>query len=1055
MSHRANRALRGFLLHDERITFDNLEANDGSSTGSSYTQTGGRPGFPVAADELGTYRPHAHHGQAEDLDVIALRPGIPGEAGLGYRADGEANTRYRGWSEPNLVMGYYPVEWTTTSDWTQVDAVTCPTSQKVVAVAIDFSGTANAMIWVWDPVTCTWGTGTQPIGDPEFVAITVLQGTGRLLIFAGSATTGAASVYYSDDDGTTWGEYAPDSMRPGTLNGNVDQVAMVQDRNGALCLIAVNNAGGYWQYVSDDAGVSWTEVETVVSIHDSASLSVLPGSIDPGGQILLTYNDGNQDARAKVLTDAYSLISAATSVQIDGTNNVITVKCALDADGGAYVVLSAFNTDVVKVAYSGDGGSTWSVYSERLLQLGGTVAGATGHQHLVRACAFSAGELVALFTGTHTGTPSTDGSLVSLRCGGWSTIEADDGDGRRIDRHSFGDPADVDGSGVFLPTQILDDQGWAHTGTAATLQTGYHRYNPTAATSYDTLTTAGHSAGDFTVLFEARVVTGGSVADASCSFYQERRTGAAQYILAIRMSTTQFRVMDGSGGGSGTALATIDLDMTTITQFALVWGSASALTVLYKKPSSSIWLEAVQATMGSNATALSTDVYEVGCRASTTSDMRVGPICFMNHAIRRGLTASGSVPALKWGKAVGPIPYPIRDQVDEDGRILHLSAGGGVARYRETWDLPTAWDYGVKNIHPIEVPKPTAVWRSENTSEQTLTWDLGDDSRLGHSWAIGLCLLRPNFRRAILEVSTSAAPTVFTQIGEYNSRVVVSSTFSRSGNLLEPGAAATPGLMYFGANWLRRGFVTLDPSGTPVNRRIAKNQGGGWLAGGMRTALQLEGITGSEPSTGNIHINISGGVLVVHLSAPTAFRRIRLRIPSQECPDSYYELGGIVLGTIWPIGRQWSRGWSWRSVPIIRTEEDAAGTIYVEPRTSDEDNPYRRELTVAWQDGYSAGALRMGAPPYLSAGPGTPALVADQDVWWQIEGLLRASKGGTIPTVALPEIPQHTSTIIDPTLWSYGRLGVGQSPQFNNVQGSEGRDELYRGEPLTHTELVG
>lgn len=1060
---RAQRDLRGFVLHDTRITFDNLEANDASATGSDYTQTGPGPGQAEPYDSLGTYLPRAHHAQPNDLDVIALRAGVPAldtGAGIAYRENGEVTTSYRGWNEPNLAMGFRVLEWSTTADFHfRSDAVACPGSGQVVVVATDSGATLPPSSWVWDPTTRTWGNRVSIDADLSggLVCVLRLRQTGRLLVLRVPTAGGTGAIYYSDNDGTSWGEYAPFAIRGSTIDSGVDRIRWVEDRNGAILLVAVDDAtGDYWQYASTDGGANFELIGSGTADLGRGAAVTLAAN----GNIVITYpgRGVNTDILCRVITDAFDSIANA-SEETAFTGAAISYICATcDADGVIYCFGSEGNTlDQTYLIRSTDHGATWNDYDDPVLQLGGGAAGDIGDQRYLSAMAHSGGELLAIFTSWHnTTTPSSDGSLLCLVLGGWSTIEAGDTSGRRTDRYGWGDNSNTDAAGIFLPDDIFDNYtGWVATGTAETISSGEHRFNPAAATSYVTLTAAGHLSGDMNLLLEARVISGGSLSTDECAFSHRRRTGALVYHLKLRFDGTGFRVRDASGAGTNLGTVAIDITVQKV-QILILYGDIDTVSVFYKRYSESVWTLGVQANLGSDATALSTDVYEMGCIDSTTSDFRIGVFAFTHQGFTRGTAtdATGSIPRMRWGKALTPAPYPVRDQVDTEDRMLHLSGSGGVARHQESWELPASYDYGIREIDPVLSPKPTRTWRSTSLDEQILTWDLGDNSRLGHSWAIGLALIRPNFRRAVLEVSTSAAPSTFVELGEYNSRVVVSSTFTRSGNLLEPGSAATPGLLYFGADALRRGFVTLDPSGTPVNLKIRKNQGGGWVARGMRTALELVGVDGSEPTSGNLHVNMSGGVLVIHQSAPTAYRRVRLRIPAQECPDDYYELGNIVLGSIWAVGRQWSRGWSRRLVPIIREEEDEAGTVYVEPR-AEEENTYRRELTFAWQDGHAITGLWQGHPDYLSAADGTPGLVADHDVMHQLMGLLRASRGGAVPSVALLEIPAFTSTVLDPEMWSFGRLGVGQTAQFNNVQGSEGRSEVYRGESLTHVELRG
>lgn len=1055
MTARAHRSLRGFLLHHEHINVDNLEANDSAAGNSSYTQQGGRPGLPSAGDALGSYLPRAHHAQESDLDIIALRPGIPrldDGGGLGYRVSGDADDLYRGWCEPNMVLGYRPVEFTTTSIWANVAAVTIPDTQTVVVLGADSTATEPISYWRWAPATRTWTNRAEidSTSAADIPALCILR-SGRVLAWLGDSADGSAAVWYSDDDGVTWEELAPHAMRPGTIDGTVLQARIVEDVHGNLLLVAVaQSSGDLWQYASDDGGANWELVETVATLVES------PVSLARNleGQLLLVYVDAaTSDVYRRILADAYDPISTATAAAIDGTNNAGYAELAFDSDGMAYVVISVDSSDQVKVRRSLDGGANWAGYTDGVIQGGGGLASPTNHQHRVRAAVCTGGELLALFTSAHVPSQPSSGSLISLWLGGWSNVEQLEANGTRGGRRSWGDASDTDRNFIFLPTSLLADYGWTHTGAVATLADGYHRYNPSAATSYDTLTAPTNTASFGALLVEVIVVSGGSVADESCAIRHNRRNGATQTVLSIRCSTTQFRVRDESGAGA--TIETVDLDMTSPVQFLVVYKNATSVVILYKRPQATRWITGPSATLGTDATGSSTDVYRVGCIDSTTSDMRVGLIASCNKTFAMGIASSSTLSArMRWGKQGTVVPYPVRELADTSGRITHLSASGGPSRYHETWSVPASWDYGVRSVHPIETPSPAAKWRSVDTSEQRLVWDLGADGRLGMSWAEALCLVGANFRQAVLEVSTNAAPTTWVELGTYDARVVDSGSYVLDGNLLRPASGTARGTRYFADGDLRHGFVTLDPGGTPKNRRIRNNSSGGWVGSGMQTAIELEGVDGTEPTSGTLHVAAPGGVLVCHRAAPTAYRRVRLRIPTQQCPDAYFELGNLALGSLCVAGQQWSRGWSMRWVPLVREEEDEAGTVYVEPTTDDEQGCYRRELTVAWQDGYTDAAIREQIAGYLAAGTGTPPLAAERDVWRQLIGLLRRSKGGKLPSVALLEIPPATTTITDPSMWIYGRLGVGQSAQANNVQGQEGRDEIYRFESLTHVELL-
>jgi hypothetical protein len=1075
MSGRANRALRGFAVHDDRVCLGNLADNDAEPENSSYTQTGGRPGTTVVVDELGTFRPQVHHAQEQDVTVVAIRPGVPSAdtgAGLGYRVAGQEDIDTRGWNEPNLVTSYQPVDWTTTNDWTQADAVTCPRSQIVVVVADDVTVTAGVSVFRFNPQTAEWN-GPDEIETPNIATRTqsclcVLRETGRILL-ASLQTGGNISpmtLYYSDDDGLTWATYS-EPQNLAFSDPGIARIRMVQDAHGNLLLVATDETtGDYWQFVSTDSGATFVEVES-----DTAFGTLLCLGVTASGLIVVVSRDFvGQQAEWMVLEDAFDPISEGTSTNVNGTNDVDQIALAVDYDGMIYVALTVEDSDVVKMARSADAGSTFDLYDRDLVATGGSVSGPTDHRTQVRAMTAAGGQLVLLANTRHVGTsPSTDGSLIALTLGGWSSVEWPSGsillsDSDRLARVSFADAGDQDLNGIFLPGEILENQGWAPTGTTETRISGHHSFAAVAGNSFATLTFAGHATRATAVLVEARVEDGGDVNNDDLTILYVRRDGSFESRVRIRLAETGFRVRD-DDVTTQTTLATVTMDMTAdVVQFLILSANRIAsqrfTTVLYKLRRDTRWTIAAQDGLAGTATVDTTDQVRVGIVGTATGDIRFGAIGWGTADSlvkwKTGLeNNSNFTQRLYYGKSLGPAPYPIRDLVDLDGRVSFLAGSGGAARLQERWQIPATFDYGVAELDPCLSPSPDAQWRSLDTAEQILTWDLGIDSRIGHSWALAAGFVRANFHQALIEASTAAAPTVWVQLGAYIAFVATSVTFTRQGDLVFPAAGTPPGAMFFTANSLTGGQAILDPSGVPPYcMRIVGNQGGGWQDHGAQAVLQITGLSGAEPTSGTMHIVAPSGVLVMHHAAPAAYRRIRLRIPEQDTPDGYFSLGAFTLGSVWPMGRQWSRGWSWRWTPIVRTEENDTGTIFVEDRAPVVNGGLRRELTVSWQDGYDATQIQSGSPRYLAASGSSPALAADLDVRGQLVGLLRSSRAAALPSLALLEIPPVTKTILDPDLWSYGRLGIGQDLQVNNVQGDEGRNEVYRVESLTHVELV-
>jgi hypothetical protein len=1042
---RAARSLRGFLVHDERISLANLAPNNGSVTGSSYTQAGGKPGSPVPADARGTLLVHASNGQDADLDVRVVVPGAPKIDGVGvmYREDGEADASYRGWAEPNLVTGYAPVAVSVTEDWLGASVCTIPSSQKLVAVAADSLGGTSVTAWTWDPTTRNWAAGVVVDSASIYTqcAVVCLRASERVISF--QRLSNALYAFYSDNAGATWAVYS-NPMRAGTLDGTVDRFRVVEDAFGALLLLATDAAtGNWWLYRSDDAGMTFTLSDSGLAWGNGQSMALLPS-----GRIVVVYvEQASSDAKSVVLEDAYDTLTGTTGTAMSGTTNMAAVEVVVDPDSVVYAVLRVAASAKWMLARSVDNAATWTLYTHNPLGVGSAAVPAD-HLSQLSGLASSGGELVALFSPNDpTTTPASDGSLLSVVLGGWASMEEGDSSGLRTGRFSFAsDTGGVGESSVYLPGETFANHGWVPTGTAEVRLGGYHRWNTAAATGFVTLTTTYPTAGIESILVELRVVVGGSTTTDACAFSHTRNDGANANRVKIRSSTLGFAVWDDV---AGTQIgATVTVDMTALMQFLVVYPSAHSVSVFYKRPSSSIWLLAAQKSPMSSALTPSTNqIFVLGVGAASTSDFRVGLLAWGVHAMLRGLTLDAFfVDKLRWGKALGTRPYPVRDQ--GGSLVTHLAASNGPGRMSEQIDIAAAYDHGVREVLPQESPSPAARWRSTTTvTDQSLTWDLGQNTWLGQSWAIGLALVGANFATAILEVQFDGAGA-WTTIGTWSSAVATSVRFTRTGELITPDTTGNPAAAFLAAGALAGGLVNLTP-GTPVIRRIRTNSAGGWGPGGqLQPGILLDGIDGSEPTTGTCHIAAPSGVMVIH-ERTLPFRYVRLRIPVQNVAESYFELGQVILGSIYAPGRQWSRGWSWLEDPQLELEEDDRGTLWAGPQR----RPRRRELSVSWQDGYDLSAIRGSiAPPYLSASPGSPPLVADQDVWWALSGLLLAAQGGALPVVALAEIPQSSGMVIDPSMFLAGRL-TGRL-QVNNVQGTEGKSEVYRVESLTVVELV-
>lgn len=1034
------RPLRGFLVHHERIDLDHLSANTAAATTSSYTEAAPRPGVAVPSDTRGTYTVRAHHAQDADVTVGVVRPGVVGNAGVIYKESAEADTEYRGWNEPNCFQGCWPIDWTTTSSWqprSGSSMVAIPSSQQVVAIAADLLAAEAPSTWTWDPKTRSWGSRVTLDGSNLNVnrtALVVLSRIERVIAFYTEIASGVLYAKFSDDAGATWTQYGRDEGAGVTLNSAIDNLAVCEDRNGDLVMIGMENSSGdWWQYRSTDSGCTFSAVANGSGLGSRPRLVRMAD-----GRVLVLYrDDATGEAHAIVLDDAYDTLTGKTGSQIDGSNVIGSLAVAVDADGVVVAYLAQASDDAVRVVYSVDNATTWTSYTQNAISAAYASATPEDYRVTLFAACFSAGEcLVTCQLVNDASSPASAGSLVGLVFGGWSTAEMRGAGVTRRTRRSYGGNAN---ESVFLPSDGLDTQGWTLTGTTHAVVAGRFRFAASGSACHTRVTSTTALSGGSHVVFDAAVLSLSGASDTGIAI-SERATAKVE----IRANTSSFYAVDVEAGTQFGS--TVNVAMNSGADpivFAIVWATDDIVTVLYRRRSSSVWIKGPQKNGVVGGIGVQQRL-QLGVMDAVTAIVSFGFVAIAESSLLVG--PADQAPYLEdfqWGKPIGPAPYPVRDQGGDD--VLYLSAAGGASRWNEQFSIAVRADHGLRQILPQESPGPDSRWRTTGTTEQVAAWDLTGaavDTRLGTSWALGLALVGTNFAQAVLETRTSGGGSWDPQ-GTWDATLLAGASFVRAGELVRPATSGISAARFWPAGMLSGGTVIFDPSGTPVARRIRWNSGGGWGPGNaLPPVLWLDGVTGSEPSSGTCNIIAPGGVLVVHQSTPAAYRRVRLRIPaSQVTAEGYYELGQMQLGSLLIPGRQWSRGFSIRETPNVRFEEDDAGVIWPDRR-----GEVRRELTVAWQDGYDVSPLRRGpVVPYLAAaGVG---LAAADDVRWQLSALLRESRGGEIPVTALLDIPRTTGMILDPSMWFPGVLTA--VVQTNNVQGSEGQSEVDRIESVT------
>jgi hypothetical protein len=395
-----------------------------------------------------------------------------------------------------------------------------------------------------------------------------------------------------------------------------------------------------------------------------------------------------------------------------------------------------------------------------------------------------------------------------------------------------------------------------------------------------------------------------------------------------------------------------------------------------------------------------------------------------------------------YGRSGAPLGAPIPDAIDASGRAPYVAVVDGPARMGDLVEVAVEHDYPIEAIFPESAPSPATQWRSTDTTEQIIAWDMGARSWVGD--AIGLYITGANFRTAHLEYYDGAT---WQLAGTLDMAQGFSSglTYDLVGDTVVPRSGTGAGGRFLAHQELVGGHVILA---TADVREIAAQSAGSWTSSStVQPRIRILGLDGTEAANGSAVIVAPRGLLTVYHSSVTIWRRWRVRIPAQTTPHGHFRAGAIVVGRVQPWGARidWSRSDDW--TPNVEVSRNAYGTTRVK-----QSGPIARTWGIAWNDAVHGRYLR-GSPDidWHGVSGGLP-LTAQDDVGYLLAGILHETRGGEVPVVVVEELPTSGGTLTDVSRMLYGRIL--SSARLNAVQGDLGVDEIYRVEGITITELV-
>lgn len=883
------------------------------------------------------------------------------------------------------------------------------------------------------------------------------------------------ATYYSDDYGTTWAllaNFGPFiDVSGGTYTYTGAAITIATDASGQLLWCGRSTLGVVDLRVSVDGGASWTLTSTLSDVERAQVVT------QPDGTIGLVYiDDTNFDVYYVALPTASATISALSTVQVldSGSSGATSafLECAVGAepDGtlwvfGAFIAAGAWVRVEWRCSY--DGGATWNETiagfsspfgANAVLLSTDTITGASTSYWNSFVMAPAMG---SMWLAVGADNASTAGTMV-LRLGGWQApyferglIAADTRPSRdprfrmAFDPDTGGDcyvqllpagPFATTASSLILVgagSEALDDQSlrWI-VGTGFT-------YNASATLN------PSRTEGD-DVFFRYKLST---IFTESAKLGVRFESTTREFV--IYHEHDNFRVFDLDAGAQIGATITIT-DSAYVEIEGHLDDSTGVVTLLYidrgADPTGTLWTKTTRTLTGSHG-ALGGCTVQIGFITATAVSSTIARVwwryfmCYVNPDTTNLATGALGEGRDGWGRPFsGQYGYPIPDIYDADNDLVgYATVRGGPIQRPDTYTLDVAPDYPIEAaVFPDIDSSPESKWRSSTKGvAQDIVFELSpqdgtrQESLLAGSTTWLILAHRTNFR--LLEVLGDTGTGTFAVLDVLDlAQGFETMPYSRAGRTVRPTAGNT-GARYINTGELRGGHVIFDPTGTPKIRKIAHNTGGLWDDVDNRATLFLDGIDGTEPTSGNFRIVWPSGVMALHFAAGTTYDRIMLRVSaSNVVAEDYFEAGILAPFGFRPTGKQWARNWEWEKTPNTRVEEDSRR---VERRTQVGEN--QRAITLSWDDSFNMKHTRGDADPDYVGPSGFGPLVGRDDVWPTLFEWLDLSAGASRPVLWCGSVPDDGITLTDPTLWLYGYLRP-QAARVQNALGEEGVDEYLR-----------
>lgn len=1070
MSEIVKSRYQGILIPDERFSVDNLTADDHASAPSDYTQAGPKPGVPEAQQTTRmVLQASGEQPKDSDIEIHSVRAGHPGleRAGYLWRDATEDDSDSFGWDGPQLLGGWGTLLWT--DDGTELSAIPDMIrlqSGGLLSLGLQDKTSFAQTVKHYDPDAATRAAGWSTKGTISIDIATAQRGpallqlpSGRVLAFIASGAQ--VDVYFSDDDGANWAGYSYRALDRAVANSDIRQMRASYSGGEVLLLVQYNTGGGdetCAQYASDDLGGRFTQIEGDWATETSESPEAID-IVDLGGAFLVVYHDGDSGTPkyfSRSIPSAFSNITDHAAVEIaTGAGSLFVPGCTAWMDDSGVVYCYCHTTGTSRdltPRRSDDGGASWTDFAETAF-----FSGAEGEGYLHSYVAEEvAGRVVLLTRWEADGSDEDPQSLAVVYLGGYGKHTAPAADGTTsffdTDYVSFAkDFGSGSGGGSYLPVALPTDVSWGTAGAGtATLDSGFLKIETNGDSKYFARDLTSGNEQDrlfFETFVQVDSGSGSLLSDEVSAQFRIADASSFEYKAAIFISDTAWGIGDGV---AGTPVGSVSANMVKGLHIRIAMDKGNIRSWYATADHFSDWAEGPSGSLSDAGATANHSAIVFGNvaapAAATVSKWSMVGYCFWPG--RWSPTSDDFAGAWTTPDDLHPKSYSTQPSQLVDK--LRISAVAGPTRHDEKWRISTAYTYPDGHLFPAEAPSPRAAWRSTDTTEQILAWDIsGLSSSRMENTSLGCVLLGINFKTAVLEKKTGG---VWSTVCTINAAEGFESLrFQREGEVVFPetGGSAHKAGRYVMYDELPGGTFYDDSNGK--YRKIETNTEGAWTdEGAKHPFVTIEGADDTEASSGDCEIWAPNAAGLAH-SYTSDSRFYRLRIPAQTTADGYFEIGQMVIGPLAVFGTQYGRGR--QIVARNNTEQIVLPNGEVRARKR---GPQSREVEFAWVDGVDASQINKAdpVPDYVAAAVGQEPMASLKDTLYLMDGVIRRQNGAGKPVVYFARIAADSTDdqTNNPREFVYGRIT--SSATRSNILGDEERTDLDRLNTITIKELV-